>query len=201
MIIAHNTFTYLPVKGWWKTPFLFLARCQKHDYRTLHERFGVDGYDVRVWYTKRGTIEFRHGLFAFHADDFDEFMAYCDARGLTIRLSLECRTPRMKKFADEYSLKFDFRLLCHELRRKYPNIKFFGGRSMYDWELLCDFVYEPDVVDCYGSVAPDTSSLMRKIWGAFPRMWSRTHKHVVKEYMVMEAEDRDTCYLFDFIGV
>ena len=53
---SHNSWSYLPVKQWYFTPFAFTARCQSIDIRTQYEKYGVRCFDLRVRFDKNTGI-------------------------------------------------------------------------------------------------------------------------------------------------
>ena len=97
IIVAHNTMSYRSPKQWWLKPFSFLAKCQRLDYKTLHEKYNVNAFDLRIFYDKKQNLEFRHGLFRYSSDDINDILEYCELNNIRLRVLFEYRKTTEKR--------------------------------------------------------------------------------------------------------
>ena len=200
MIIAHNTFTSLRPKQWWLRPFAWMARCQSLDYRTLHQQYGVEGFDVRLWYMPDHSVEFRHGMFRYDSEGLMPFLAYCETHRLAIRLMLECRSKRMLREASLRGYEKRFASDCALWQRLYPHIKFYGGRNVYTWKKLALFTptslvagddsasspFNPIEFEYHASA--DGRKWYRKLNDLWPWLWTRIRSRSHNVHTIKPAE-------------
>lgn len=169
-IASHNSWSYLPLRKWWMKPFAFMARCQRKDIFEQYE-LGVRCFDLRVRFGKNGEPIVAHGA-AEYKIPYEAILSHLSALnakgGVAVRLMHEVRT----KGAYTYESCDNFRSLAYTLERKFPNIKFWGGRNLYNWQRDFMFEYKPTCCERYSSVMPP-----KLIDDWLPIVYARLHNH------------------------
>ena len=152
-LATHNTMSYRKPKQLWAKLIPFIARCQSIDYKKQHE-LGAKGFDLRLFWDKEGKLEFRHGIVSYNADDFDEILEYANKNGIYLRIMLEIRNYNVKHIKNLDEIKQKFINLCSQIEAKYPNIKFYGGKNINNWETIYEFNNKPNIkeISLYSSV-------------------------------------------------
>lgn len=139
MIGTHQSLTYAKPLQWFMKPFHFVARCQKRDYEEQY-KLGVRLFDIRIKPYK-GTWKVAHGSMIFDID-LHEVLNYLDNMGdCIVQISLEYNSK--PKNADK--LIDDFVKEVQNLINNYPNIKFYGFRTKWNWIKTYSYKGEPDV--------------------------------------------------------
>lgn len=86
---THNSMTYLPLKKWYMYPFRFMSKCQS---KNIDEQYksGARIFDLRISFTKRGEVEFRHGMTSYKGNVL-KTLSYLNSLkdDIKIRLMLE----------------------------------------------------------------------------------------------------------------
>lgn len=191
MIIAsHNSFTYLPVKKWWMKLLAFTAKCQDVNIISQYENYNVRCFDLRIKFNERtGNTIVSHGIIEYDTSDYeiDSILEYLNSkRGIYCRVLLETRTK--KQYSSTQIVLFKY--YCNKLERSYPNIKFFGGNNLYNWNKDYEFKYNPSVEDKYSSLQKPT--LIDDWW---PRLYAKSNN---KDILKRET-DRDIL-MIDFVN-
>ena len=190
LIGSHNSWSYLPVKGWkWKL-LKFTAKCQKYDIKKQYE-LGVRCFDLRVRFNERTRqLQVCHNFIIFDIDrkQLDKDLEWLNEKGdVYIRVLLDVRS---KKLLTEYTKQI-FRSYCCRIEDTYRNIKFWCGRNLVDWEVTYKFL-RPELTtdDKYASVA------LPKIiddWWPWFYAW-RNNSNII-----IDGTDKDVL-LMDFVG-
>lgn len=202
MIIgAHNTMTYRSPKQWYLKPFSFIARCQRMDYKTLHEKYNVDVFDLRIFYDKSQNIEFRHGCFRYDASDLCEILDYCNKNKMYVRFLFEYRkTTEERKDLEE--LIENFKRLCQNVENKYKDIKFYGGYITETEVVIYDFKNKINEIGFYSSVTSlfgkDDISWTRYLDDWWPWLYARLKNKTNMKENATTYKDKDICILYDF---
>lgn len=201
---AHNTMSYLPPKQWWLRPFKFVAQCQRKDYKTLHEKYKVNSFDLRIFYDKNQNIEFRHGICRYSAKEFDNILQYCNDNELYVRFLFEYRKTTEKR-NDIYELMDKFTKLCKEVEEKYPKVKFYGGYVTETGTMLYNFKNNIQEFGFYSSVTSlfgeDDYSWKRYIDDWCPWIYAKLfNKKNMKKNAIKYAE-QDVCLSYDFVDI
>ena len=198
---AHNTMTYLPPKQWWLRPFKFIAQCQRKDYKTLHEKYDVDAFDLRMFYDKSHNLEFRHGPYRYDANNFEEVLQYCNDNKLYVRFLFEYRKTTEKR-DDIDELKRKFKELCQEVEEKYTDIKFYGGYVTETCESLYTFKNNVEEAPFYSSTTSlfgeDDYSWTRYIDDWCPWIYAKLFNKKNFEANAVKYADTDICVVYDF---
>lgn len=200
---SHNTMTYQKPKQWWCRLFPFVAKCQSVDYKKQHE-LGAEGYDLRIFWDKKGNIEYRHGLYRYPADNLYDVLDYARDNNIIVRILFELRFYNQDKIKNVGELKDRFTKFCIDIEKKYPTIKFYGGQCTDSGERLYRFKNEPkmNLLDLYSS---QTSLFtVKKNWLTnlddwFPKLYAKLmNKQNIEEH---KSKD-DTWYAsMDFIEI
>lgn len=202
MILAsHNSWTFLPVKHWYQKPIAFTAKCQSVGIQTQYTEYGIRCFDLRVNFDKRGILQVVHNniVYKYTLVDLYADLAWLNTKftDILIRVLLDVRTK--KALTEEQRL--DFQSFCHHIEGTYPNIQFFSGRNLYDWNIEYQFhkvgtegsVYfeEPTIADLYASVAPP-----KLIDDWLPCLYARLHNR--KNLATPHCED---IVMIDFVNI
>ena len=152
-LTTHNTMSYKKPKQFWAKLIPFVARCQSVDYKKQHE-LGAKGFDLRLFWDKNGKLEYRHGIVSYNADDIYEILDYANENDIYVRVILEVRTYNAKNIKNLDKIKQKFKDFCCHIESKYPNIKFYGGNTLDDWEILYEFKNKPNIkeIGLYSSI-------------------------------------------------
>lgn len=179
---SHNSWSYkTPTK--WK--FLaFTAKCQDLNIKEQYE-FGVRCFDLRVYF-KNGVPRIAHGMFDYGRFPYDDLEYLNDKGDVYIRILHEARNKKT------YTLEStnNFITLCGEIQSHYPNLKFWCGRNLYNWNIDYHFSFNPSCEEKYSSVC--SPKLIDDWW---PRLYAKkNNKKILKE-----GTDKDIL-LIDFIN-
>lgn len=195
MIIgSHNSWTYLQPIKWWMKFIKFTAKCQNLDIVEQYKS-GVSCFDLRIRY-KKGKYYISHGLIDYLSfDDLKEDnplftnLVYLNlVKGCKVRVLHDVRNKR------DYTLESQakFKVLCYKLVKTFPNIKFFCGRNLVDWEIDYKFDNkEYTIADAYASVKKPKS-----IYAIWPWLYSKLNNKSIFE----KGTDKDIL-LVDFVDI
>lgn len=176
MIIgSHNSWSYLPSKKWYLTPFKFIAKCQDLN---IYEQYvhGVKCFDLRIRWNKKGVPEIAHGFMVYKIT-LSEILEHLDflnnKKDCYVRVILEVRTK--KQYTDFQIDKFNN--FCKFCVKHYDNIKFWCGRNLYNWNEDFKFDIEPTCAEKYSSVCSP-----RIIDDWYPRLFARiNNKKIIRQ--------------------
>lgn len=161
MIIgSHNAWSFLRPRKWWMRLIGFTARCQRLDI-SLQRVCGSLCFDLHVRFDDNGDAVVVHGPVEYALfKDIRRDICYLDfMKDSFVRVILDTRTK--KQFTDrQKELFYEF---CMQLEMFYPNIKFWCGRNLYNWNVIYSFQNDPTCVELYGSVTKP-----KWLWGWWP---------------------------------
>lgn len=186
---SHNSWSFLKAKKWWLRPFEFMARCQRKDLTEQYYQYNVRSFDLRIKFNKKGDLIVAHGFMQYDIT-FNELMVdllFINSLNCSVRILHEVRNK--KNYTEENVKKFQD--LCKGLEEKFPNIKFFCGRNLYNWEVDYDFKYKPTEDEKYSSVC---SPKLIDDW--FPWIYAKLHN---KENLE-KGTDKDILSI-DFVDI
>ena len=200
-LATHNTMSYRKPKQLWAKLIPFIARCQSIDYKKQHE-LGAKGFDLRLFWDKEDKLEFRHGIVSYNADDFDEILEYANENGIYLRIMLEIRDYNIKHIKNLDEIKQKFINLCSQIEAKYPNIKFYGGKSINDWETIYEFNNKPNIkeISLYSSVTSlfnSNSKFLKIIDDLCPWIYAKLNN----KKNINNHKDNDCTLVVDFINI
>ena len=184
---SHNSWSYLPVRKWWMKPIAFMARCQNIDIRKQYE-MGVRCFDLRIRYVK-WKLQVAHGIIVYDIteEQLMDDLEFLDSKGdCMVRILHEARTREQY----EPSLPF-FESICYTNRSMFPNIRWWCGRNLYNWEKDYDFGIYPTCEEKYGSV-----SKHKWLYAWWPWLYARLHNKTIR------ANETDMeILLIDYINI
>jgi len=147
---SHNSWSYLPPRHWWMRPFAFMARCQSVDIKTQYEKYGVRCFDLRIRYEK-WKLQVAHGSIVYDITEkqLKDDLEYLDSKGdCFVRILHEARTKKQYEPSKPF-----FQSFCYTLNSDYPNIYWWCGRNLYNWQRDYNFNKEPSCEENYSSVS------------------------------------------------
>lgn len=147
---SHNSWSYVRPKKWWLRPFHFMAKCQNVPIVSQFFGYDVKAYDLRIRFDEKGQPVVAHGFFVFDLsyEDLCEDLDFLNDKHCTVRILHEVRSK--KQYTEESINRF--RAFCSVMQNKYPNITFYCGRNLYNWEIDYEFGNEPSETSYYSSV-------------------------------------------------
>lgn len=150
LLQSHNSWSYIRPKKWWLRPFHFLAKCQNKSIVNQFHEYDVRAFDLRVRFNEDGVPVVAHGFFVFDIEfeDLIKDLIFLNNKKCTVRIIHEVRS---KSQYTEQSVE-RFRDFCSQMQNNFPDITFYGGRNLYNWEVDYDFGYEPSEASYYSSV-------------------------------------------------
>lgn len=185
---SHNTMTYLSPDNKIMNLFKWIYKCQ---IKSIVEQFG-DGcrcFDLRLKWKNNKWI-FAHGSYKSSRHTWEEILnklnglAVLNRTKIYIRFILEI--SKHNKEAEAEFIK-----LCKAVKDRYtPYLVFFEGRRKYDWMILYDFEYYPQIEQFVGSM----KSWYGKIW---PWLYSFFNKK--RDLEKASSYNDDVICLFDFV--
>ena len=146
---SHNSWSYLRPKKWWLYPFRFMAKCQRYSIQAQYYAYNVRCFDLRVRYNNDGKLIIAHGFMEYDIDEeaLKEHLSFLNKNDCVVRILHEARN---KKQYTELSVN-KFKALCAYLEKAFPNIKFYLGRNLYNWEVDYEFDYKPTEDEIHAS--------------------------------------------------
>lgn len=185
---SHNSWSYLPSKKWWLTPFKFMSKCQDVDIVTQYFKYGVRCFDLRIKFDKNNNPIIAHGamIYKYSENNLYEDLSFINSVGGIVRILHEVRSKK------EYTLtsRKHFINFVIKLQHTYPNIKFWCGRNLYNWEIDYEFSYKPTCEEKYSSVCKP-----RLIDDWYPRLFAFRNNKKIKKV----GTDKDIL-LIDFVN-
>lgn len=185
---SHNSWSYLSPIKWWMKPIAFMAKCQNVDIRTQYNKYGVRCFDLRVRFNGQGVGTVAHGIVEYYIENLLEDLKFLDINNnCFVRVINEVR---VKKDYTKESVK-DFIVFCAYISAMFPNIRFWCGRNLYNWEIDYDFGIYPTCEEKYGSV-----SKHKWLYGWWPWLYARLHNKNIRAKEI----DREIL-LIDYVNI
>lgn len=187
---SHNSWSYLPVRKWWMKLLAFTARCQNIDIPAQHE-YGVRCFDLRLRFDVSHVPVIAHGSieYKYTPQQLREDLEYLNSKGNSyVRILHEVRSKK------EYtaSSKEDFVYYCHLFQQMFPNISFWCGRNLYNWEYDFHFnTEEPSCEEYYASVR-----LPKIIDDWWPWLYARLNNKKIKS-----QSHQSDILLLDYVNI
>ena len=150
LLQSHNSWSYIRPKKWWLRPFHFMTKCQNKSIVNQFYEYDVRAFDLRVRFKEYGVPVVAHGFFVFDIEfgDLIKDLIFLNSKKCIVRIIHEVRS---KSQYTEQSVE-RFRAFCSQMQNNFPDITFYGGRNLYNWEVDYDFGYEPSETSYYSSV-------------------------------------------------
>lgn len=148
---SHNSWSYLPSKKWWMAPFKFIAKCQDLNIIEQYE-IRVRCFDLRVRFNKKGEFILGHGFMQYDIsiDELLEDLKWLNSKEDTVYIRILHEVRNKHQYTTSSIAKFKY--LCTELVTAYPNLIFWCGRNLYNWEVDYEFTNNPSCEEKYSSV-------------------------------------------------
>lgn len=169
----------------------FTARCQSAtiiEQYTLHD---VRCFDLRVRFSERNRLIVAHGIIEYK---YTWDMLINDLHWLNAKEDCYVRViheVRNKKQYNHYSCYW-FKVFCGFAQTNYPNIKFWCGRNLYNWEYDYHFDSpEPTCTEKYSSVCPP-----KYLDDWFPWFYARLNNE-----KIFKQGTTDDILLIDFVNI
>ena len=184
-LASHNSWSYLKPKKWCMRLFNFASKCQDADIETQYNKYGVRCFDLRIRFNNI-TLVVAHGCaeYSISSQELEDILMWLNSKkDAAVRVILEVRT----KWQYSNLQRSLFRMYCSYIVKDYPNIKFWGGRNLYNWEVEYDFTYAPSCEEKYASVC---SPKIIDDW--YPRWFAKKHtKEIIekgssKDYLMVD---------------
>lgn len=185
---SHNSWSFLKPKKWFMRPFAFTARCQE---KTIKEQYdlGVRCFDLR-FRVKNGKLVFAHGFMVYDMKLYEliDTLAWLNRKGdCYVRVLHEARNK--KQYTNESKAMFAH--YCDYFELWYPNIIFWNGRNLYNYEEDYKFKAKPQCTELYSSVCKPYL-----IDDLYPKWYAkRNNKKNIKENQNCEI------LLIDFVNI
>lgn len=179
MLLASNrSMSYLKPKTWFMRMLNIFKRRQCIDIRTQYEQYGVRCFDIRLYPTKRGIMQFTNGSIEYITFSVYSILNYLNTKGdCYVMLTLDDTDGDVNNTRAENR----FREYCDIIEQIYPFINFFDGRNRKNGSKLYTFNYEringtPTLID-YLNVTPSWSSedckLIKFVHRVCPYLYAR----------------------------
>lgn len=204
LIGSHNSLTYLPVRQWYLKPFGWMARCQS---KTLNEQFcdyRVRLFDIRVHFDNgkpiiaHGPIEFKGDVLEYleRLNNLADKVFFLN-QPVYVRLILESN----KEMKDQSKQELLFYNFCEYCLANYKNLRFFGGRRKYDWEIIYIFPDEPQLIDLYSSTT-SIFGLSKDHWTAkIDDLWPWLYAKLYNKKNIKRYIDSNNILFIDYINI
>lgn len=139
MIGTHQSLTYATPLHWYHKPFHFVAKCQNKTYKEQYES-GVRLFDIRIKPYKNSFVV-AHGSMIFDIDLYEVLEYFNTKNDCIVQLSLEYnkKPKNSKQIVQDFIEKVKF------LITEFPNIKFYGFRTKWDWTKVYYYQNEPNI--------------------------------------------------------
>lgn len=185
---SHNSWSYLKPKYWWLSPFNFIAKCQNISIYDQHKIYGVECFDLRVRFDKHGNVQLCHGFMTYKTDGIElgRNLSYINSVKGEVRVILDTRTFYQHNHSYPY-----FRQFCADLVYAYPDIKFWCGKNLYNWQVDFHFVYNPTCKEDYASVSKN-----KWINQFYPLPYAKQYNHEI-----LSKEYKEDILLIDFVNI
>jgi len=188
---SHNSWSFLKAKKWWVKPFAFMAKCQSVPIATQYYFYDVRCFDLRLNFDKKGNLFISHGgvRYDYTLEDLMNDLSFLNNRTdkCYLRLLYDVRTK--KGYTDVGRQKFVE--YCKMFEEKFPNLLFWCGRCVYNWNVEYKFKNTPSCEEKYSSVCPPY-----KIDDWFPYIYAK-----LKNKRIKKKGTKYEILLIDFVNI
>lgn len=186
---SHNSWSYLPPKHWWMWPFKFMARCQSKDIKEQYE-LGVRCFDLRLKF-KENKMNIAHGfmLYSYSYVDLSSDLQWLNDRPDEVCIRILHEVRNKKEYTDEAVRNFVDTIIL--LQAQFPNLKFWCGKNLYNWENDYEFPFKPSCEEKYSSVC--NPKWLDDWW---PWLFAKLNNRKILE----QGTDKDIL-LIDFVNI
>lgn len=191
---SHNSWSYIqPIKCWMKL-IKFTAKCQAVDIESQY-KLGVTCFDLRVKY-KNNNYYVSHGLIDYlrFVNIKDCYELYNSLKYINERKNCKVRVIHEIKKEKEYNYITisKFKHICYILKSLFPNIEFFCGRNLVNWQMDYDFGNKDyTIADEYASIKKPNS-----IYAVWPWLYAKSNNKAIFK----QGTDKDIL-LIDYVNI
>lgn len=187
-LASHNSWSYLPPKKWWMRVLGFTSKCQDVDIDEQYEKYGVRCFDLRLKFKNGEPIVVHNKIeYDITEEQLWDILRWLDHKGdVAIRVLLDIRNK--KDYTQEQRDKFVS--TCTKYEKTFPNIKFWGGKNIYNEMAEYVFKYKPSCEGRYASVRPPYL-----IDDLYPRAYAKKYN----KKMIEKGTNKDWLML-DFVN-
>lgn len=189
---SHNSWSFRTPTKWWQKLLSFTARCQS---LTIQEQYelGVRCFDLRLRIDKYYQPHIVHNSFDYgYLDEIGNGLRWLNTkRDVVIRV---IHDVRKEKDYTPHTIKH-FRLECKILLLEYPNIKFWCGRNLFNWDVDYEFDYRPTCIEKYSSVC--APKLIDDWW---PWQFAKRMNHRIRTLYPIN-DNYDSILLIDYVNI
>ena len=188
-LASHNSWSYLKPKKWWMKALAFTAKCQAVPIKEQYEQYGVRCFDLRVKFDG-GVPVVVHNIIEYELSEHElaDTLYWLDAKGdVYVRVLLDIRNEKGYT-AEQRGMFVDF---CYDIERAFKKIKFWCGRTLYDWSVLYEFKNNPSCEEKYSSVCPP--KIIDDWW---PYLFAKKNN----KRILQEGTDKDFL-MIDFVNI
>lgn len=174
---SHNSWSYLPAKKWWMTPFKFVAKCQNINIRDQYNIYNVRCFDLRIRFNDKNELTVAHGLMEYKISESQllDDLQWLNNQKDTVYIRIIHEARNKKQYTEQSKENFIKFILAQN--NKFSNLKFWCGRNLYNWEFDFYFGPEPTCEEKYSSVCPPK---LLDDW--YPRIYAElNNKKILKE--------------------
>lgn len=167
-----------------------MAKCQDVNIIKQYDKYNVKCFDLRIRFDKNYNLIVAHNLAEYkitlkELEYYFRLFNYWE--DCYVRVLLETRNK--KQYYSNNNIEL-FKKHCEEWENKYPNIKFWCGRNLYNWKIDYKFKYSPSCEEKYSSVCKP-----KLIDDWYPRIFAKKNNKKIKK----EGTTKDIL-LIDFIN-
>lgn len=190
---SHNSWSYISPTKWWMKLFSFTVRCQNKTIKEQYEKYGVRCFDLRLRYFNGDAyIVHNEAIYGKFWGDKGDILYWLNAKkDVVIRVLHDVRLKKNYTIENIESFKKD----CRKLEEVFPDIKFWCGKNLYNWENDYVFNYNPNCIERYSSVCPP--KIIDDWW---PFIYAKlNNKKIYKQYPI--DNDDSSILLIDYVNI
>ena len=188
MLGSHNTFTYLPTKGFLSSFTKRWSRCQEVNYIKQYTE-GVRYFDVRIKFDK-GKPVIVHNKTTYKNGDVKQLFAFLNLKKDSyVRMILDIRNK--PKDADN-QVKL-FKALLSELQRLYIFVKIDDAIVYWNWEHLIKPTIK--VTEKHASVVSNSEVFKT------PKNYAEKHNKINRITYKNILDNKNEVLLIDFVNI
>lgn len=186
---SHNSWSYLPSKKWWMKLISFTAKCQDLSIKQQYYN-KVRCFDLRIKFDKKGNLCIAHGLIIYKYDESDLFkdLEWLNMQHQQVYIRILHEVRNKKEYTEKSIENFVNAIIT--MQCKFPRLKFWCGKNLYNWKNDYEFLYKPSCEEKYSSVC---SPKIIDDW--YPRYFAKKNNKKI----LNKGTDKDIL-LIDFVN-
>jgi hypothetical protein len=188
LIGSRNSMSYLEPIGTLGKMKAMLFKSQRISIKEQYYKYGVRVFDFRLFFNDSGRCYFKHGTVWHESFSLFNHLSFLDRQGdCMVRVILEETDNDSQKPNIEY-IEERFKTICRIIETIYVQIKFFGGKRLYDGITLYNFKNNGPIIE----EAKSNSMIVNMI-----PLWKA--KKVNKRFI--DKETSADCVMMDFVDI